>query len=59
MLVRRGERVQRGQVIARVGQSGSVDRPQLHFEIRKGKRAVDPVHELPRPSAAARGREVG
>jgi murein DD-endopeptidase MepM/ murein hydrolase activator NlpD len=51
--------VQRGQVIARVGQSGSVDRPQLHFEIRKGKRAVDPVQELPRPSAAARWREAG
>jgi murein DD-endopeptidase MepM/ murein hydrolase activator NlpD len=59
LLVRRGERVQRGQVIARVGQSGSVDRPQLHFEIRKGKRAVDPGQELPRPSAAARGREAG
>jgi murein DD-endopeptidase MepM/ murein hydrolase activator NlpD len=59
LLVQRGERVQRGQVIARVGQSGSVDRPQLHFEIRKGKRAVDPMQELPRPSAAARGREAG
>jgi murein DD-endopeptidase MepM/ murein hydrolase activator NlpD len=59
LLVQRGERVQRGQVIARVGQSGSVDRPQLHFEIRKGKRAVDPMQELRRPSAAARGREAG
>jgi murein DD-endopeptidase MepM/ murein hydrolase activator NlpD len=59
LLVQRGERVQRGQVIARVGQSGSVDRPQLHFEIRKGKRAVDPMRELPSPSAAARGREAG
>lgn len=59
LLVKRGERVQRGQVIARVGQSGSVDRPQLHFEIRKGKRAVDPLQELPRPSAAARGRAAG
>jgi murein DD-endopeptidase MepM/ murein hydrolase activator NlpD len=59
LLVKRGERVQRGQVIAHVGQSGSVDRPQLHFEIRKGKRAVDPLQELPRPSAAARGRAAG
>jgi murein DD-endopeptidase MepM/ murein hydrolase activator NlpD len=59
LLVQRGERIRRGQVIARVGSSGSVDRPQLHFEIRKGKRAVDPMQELPRPSAAARGREAG
>ena len=59
LLVKRGERVQRGQLIAHVGQSGSVDRPQLHFEIRKGKRAVDPLQELPRPSAAARGRAAG
>ena len=59
LLVRRGDRVQRGQVIARVGSTGSVDRPQLHFEIRKGKQAVDPLEELPRPSAAARGRDCG
>ena len=59
LLVRRGERVRRGQVIARVGSTGSVDRPQLHFEIRKGKRAVDPMQELPRPSADARGRAAG
>ncbi|MBK8174245.1 MAG: M23 family metallopeptidase [Rhodospirillales bacterium] len=53
VLVARGERVQRGQVVARVGDSGNVDRPQLHFEIRKGKQAIDPLSQLPRPSAAA------
>ena len=42
LLVARGDRVRRGQVIARVGSSGSVTEPQLHFELRKGKRAVDP-----------------
>lgn len=47
LLVSKGERVSRGQVIARVGRSGSVDRPQLHFEIRKGSRAVDPRELLP------------
>lgn len=45
-LVRRGERVRRGQVIARVGSSGNVARPQLHFEIRKGTQAVDPRRHL-------------
>lgn len=43
MLVRRGETVERGQVIARVGNTGGVDQPQLHFELRRGTRAVDPM----------------
>jgi murein DD-endopeptidase MepM/ murein hydrolase activator NlpD len=34
--------VKQGDIIAQVGQSGNVDRPQLHFELRKGTRAVDP-----------------
>lgn len=40
--VERGAKVRRGQAIGTVGQSGSVDAPQLHFEIRKGSQAVDP-----------------
>lgn len=46
LLVRRGDRVTRGQAIATVGQTGNVDRPQLHFEIRKGPRPIDPRDEL-------------
>ncbi|UUX50101.1 LysM peptidoglycan-binding domain-containing M23 family metallopeptidase [Nisaea acidiphila] len=42
LLVKRGDVVRRGQTIATVGSSGSVDRPQLHFEVRREKRAVDP-----------------
>lgn len=42
LLVHRGEQVARGQVIAKVGETGGVDRPQLHFELRKGEHAVDP-----------------
>jgi len=38
-----GERVKRGQLVARVGSTGSVDHAQSHFEVRKGKRAVDPL----------------
>ena len=34
------------RTIARVGQSGSVAAPQLHFELRKGAEAVDPLGEL-------------
>ena len=46
LLVRRGDRVVRGQVIAKVGSSGNVTTPQLHFELRRGKRAVDPRAHL-------------
>lgn len=47
LLVGRGDQVTRGQVIATVGQTGNVSSPQLHFEIRKGPRPVDPRKELP------------
>jgi murein DD-endopeptidase MepM/ murein hydrolase activator NlpD len=46
LLVGRGDSVKRGQPIARVGSSGNVQSPQLHFEIRKGTKAVDPVPEM-------------
>jgi len=46
--VRRGDYVKRGQKIATVGSSGSVDRPQLHFEIRRGQKAIDPLSYLRR-----------
>lgn len=45
-LVSRGEKIKRGQTIAKVGTTGNVDRPQLHFQIRKGKRTVNPKKYL-------------
>ena len=51
LLVRAGQRVRRGQVIARVGSTGSVNRPQLHFELRRGDNAVDPAKYLGRRPA--------
>lgn len=44
--VKRGEKVKRGQTIAKSGQSGNVSSPQLHFELRKGSTPVDPVPHL-------------
>jgi murein DD-endopeptidase MepM/ murein hydrolase activator NlpD len=41
-LVKPGARVKQGEVVAEVGRTGNVDRPQLHFELRKGTRAVNP-----------------
>jgi murein DD-endopeptidase MepM/ murein hydrolase activator NlpD len=46
ILVKRGETVKRGQVIAHAGQTGNVTSPQLHFEIRKGATPVDPSQYL-------------
>ncbi|MEQ1578457.1 MAG: peptidoglycan DD-metalloendopeptidase family protein [Hyphomicrobium sp.] len=43
LLVKRGDRVKRGQVIAKAGKSGSVDQPQVHFEVRQGQKPVDPA----------------
>ena len=38
-----GQRVAKGQSIGTVGESGSLVGPKLHFEIRQGGRAVDPI----------------
>jgi murein DD-endopeptidase MepM/ murein hydrolase activator NlpD len=46
ILVKRGDTVKRGQVIAKSGQTGNVTAPQLHFEIRKGAAPVDPSQYL-------------
>jgi len=50
--VRRGDTVRRGQVIARAGRTGSVDQPQLHFEIRRDAQPVDPLEHLGPPGRA-------
>ena len=46
LMVKRGDAIKRGQVIAKSGQTGNVDAPQLHFEIRKGPAPVDPMPML-------------
>lgn len=46
LLVKRGETVTQGQVIATVGRTGGVDSPQLHFEVRKGTQALNPIEYL-------------
>ena len=40
--VERGDHVEKGQVIGTAGETGGVDRPQLHFEIRHFVKPVDP-----------------
>src|SRR5436190_9451964 len=46
LFVKRGDAVKRVDVIAKAGQTGSVTRPQVHFEVRKGATAVDPMRFL-------------
>ena len=46
LLVKRGDTIKRGEIIAKSGRSGEVGSPQLHFEIRKGSSPVDPLQFL-------------
>ena len=46
LMVKRGDNVKRGDIIAKAGQTGAVSSPQLHFEVRKGATALDPMKHL-------------
>ena len=46
LLVKRGDKVKRGQIIAKAGATGTVDQPQVHFELRQGSKPVDPMPYL-------------
>ena len=49
LLVRMGERVKQGQMIARVGQTGLATGPHLHFEVRRRGVHENPMDFLPTP----------
>jgi murein DD-endopeptidase MepM/ murein hydrolase activator NlpD len=52
LLVKRGDKVERGAVIGKAGQTGSVSSPQLHFEVRKGATALDPMKYMSSTTAS-------
>jgi murein DD-endopeptidase MepM/ murein hydrolase activator NlpD len=52
LLVKRGDTVKRGQPIAKLGRTGNVSTPQLHFELRRGSDPVDPRKYLGPQGAA-------
>jgi septal ring factor EnvC (AmiA/AmiB activator) len=43
ILMEEGDLVRAGEVIARVGETGSLDGPKLHFEVRHSKEQLDPL----------------
>jgi murein DD-endopeptidase MepM/ murein hydrolase activator NlpD len=47
ILVRKGQQVRQGQLIAEVGSTGMSTGPHLHFEVLTGKRATNPMALLP------------
>lgn len=42
LLVKKGDTVKKGQTIAKVGNSGGTAEPQLHFEVRRSGKTIDP-----------------
>ena len=44
----KGKKVIKGEIIGSVGNTGNVRSPQLHFEIRRGNKAVDPILQISR-----------
>lgn len=47
LLVKKGDTVKKGQVIAKAGTSGSATDPRVHFEVRHSGKTVDPASVLP------------
>lgn len=46
IMIRKGQTVKRGETVGTVGSTGSVSTPQLHFEVRRGTEALNPVKYL-------------
>lgn len=43
-LIKKGQKIKRGQAIGLVGNTGTSTGPHLHYEVRKKKRAIDPIN---------------
>jgi murein DD-endopeptidase MepM/ murein hydrolase activator NlpD len=46
LLVKRGDKVEKGEEIAKAGRSGGVTQPQLHFQLRRQATPVDPLPHM-------------
>ena len=59
LLVRKGQLIRKGQKIALSGNTGHSKGPHLHFEIREGVLALDPMEVLPSASGRSLARVRG
>jgi len=53
--IRRGKRVEQGEVIGYVGSSGISTGPHLHYEVRKNRRLINPLHIKGSPDKSVTG----
>ena len=49
LLVKKGEIVKTGDIIASIGSTGNVNKSQLHFQVRKNSKPLDPIKFLKKP----------
>ena len=47
LILKNDQKVKQGDIVGYVGSSGNVDQPQLHFAIKEGEKAVDPLNYIP------------
>ena len=51
IVVKKGDRVNRGTTLGYVGKTGNAKEPQLHFAVREGNHGIDPLTKLPQQVA--------